>query len=222
MGTRKLENNAMRLYQVSDRTGIPKEDIIAILSRAGFLILGDKSNFVLKTQHLNVIQQHFSMAVKSYYNDARKNYKKFDNQKLDNVKRFLSQFINDFPFLINSLPNDIFFKSSLNLEKVKEYFYSLIFSYYRSVSNNLYRELERLKYRLKTRSFKSYNDLRKKSSLFFFSGHYYTFSEEEDSNYAIRLTRFRYSKKNITEALKIFLIDLKHKFWNQQIYLLQG
>ncbi|MFC6861257.1 hypothetical protein [Zunongwangia atlantica] len=221
MGTKKLDNKATRLYQVSERTGIPKENIIEILSEAGFLIIGDKSNFVLKRKHLEVIEHYFSLAIKNYFNEAKKNYKNYDNKKLEGVRRFLSNFLDEFPFLIESLPADSFFKTSLNLDRVKDYFYRLIFSIHNSSNSNLYKELKRLKYRVRPKSLKSYNDLRKKSAIFFISGHYYTFNTEEDSNYALQLNRFQVFKMSASEALNKFLIDLKHIFWNQKIYLLQ-
>ncbi len=220
MATKKLEYKAVRLNKVSERIGIPTENLISILSNAGFLIYGNKSNFVLNNQHLEVIQQYFSVAVKNYYNEVKEDYKNLGPQRLENLKNFFAHF-RSFSWFDRSISDEEFFQESLSLEKIKEYFYTVIFSYYIVENTALYKELIKLKYRLKKQTFEIQNDLRRRSSLFFFTGHYYTFTKEEDPYNAFQLTSLLALLNNANQALKEFLIDLKHLFWNQQIYLLE-
>ncbi len=216
MGTKKLERRALRIHQVADRTGLPKENIVGILENAGYLILGDQNNFVLKTEHLIIIEKHFNKAVKNLFKKSKKNYKFHEFEKNESLKKFFSNFIiRDIESYFRYQTIEDIYESRLSDYLIKEFFYRQILSLSVRLDNDFSNAIELLQFRIKNNSFRSYLDFRKKSILFLLSGHYYVFSSEEDnSEKAEQLTSFsELSIGKLKEALNKFITDLKHHSW---------
>lgn len=225
MGTKNKDRRALRIHQVSERTGLPKENIHAILENAGFLILGDPNNFILKSEHLVIIERHFNSAIKNLFKRSKKSYKYYEIEKNESLRRFFSNFIiKDIEFYFRRQDIEDIYECRLSDYLIKEHFYKLIFSFAIEIQNNFSNVIEKLQFQLKNNSLRSYLDYRKKSILFLLSGHYYIFPSEEDDSKNANLT-FSFSVlSQIREVLKKLIIDLKHFSWtvNTTKYLLKA
>lgn len=216
----ELAPKSLRIYEIARKLGITEKDVVAILSRAGFSIRGDVSNYILNNKQIIVINKHFIEAIKNLFKQSKKNYHDYDNMLLDNLRRFLSNFVLTDSDLTEVLSHEDFFKLRLDIQSIEAYFQRLLYSY-EIKDNSVVKILKELKYRI-TSNLKCNNDFRKKDSIFFFSRHYYIFSDEDSLN-ASQFFRFKSLKNKMTEALNKLLIELKHLYWNQKKqHLLQG
>ncbi|WP_291134433.1 hypothetical protein [Flavobacterium sp. UBA7663] len=189
---RKSKKHNVALHSVAKKLKISEESIVAILKEAGFEIYNFPYTF-LNEKHLEILSQKYVEAIKSFYSSSSKNFYDLNNYQQIEVKKFFTKFIRynlSFNTCNQELIDDNFFKSKLDSELIKDFFYRLIDEIeFEAIHGNIYhtdsisiegKEFTKFLYKIKLKTKSTFNNIKSKLFSILTTCHYYIFSDDED------------------------------------------
>jgi hypothetical protein len=228
---RKSRKYNVALHSVAKKLKISDESIVAILKDAGFEIYNFPQT-LLNEKHLEILSQKYVDAIKRFYNTSSKSYYDLTFDEQLEVKRFFQKFIrNDYFFerFNQDLPDSNFFKSKLDSELIKDFFYRLIYEVeFESAHGNVYyidsvtfecKEFTKFLYKVKLKIKSTFNNIKSKLFSILTSCHYYIFTDDEDHIAKAKLELCFSAVRNLSgEALKYINYLKFHIKWKELKY----
>lgn len=170
-----------KLYQIEDRLGMSRYEIISILEEAGYSI-PNKANYTLSFDQLSIISKAYEKSLKLLFKKHKKQVQSYDFDSLEDNANFFRAFIED-SYRFNDYE---LFNQELSSKLIENWVFNRVFAEY---SEDLFdKSFSRLVRKLKFQLQKLYRDLRIQISSIILSHHYHVFPSEEDNSEKINAT----------------------------------
>lgn len=163
----------VRLFKLAKGLNVSSDALFSILKQAGFVVPGNKFNFLLDENHLKIISNAYTNSVKDLFNRYRKIINTVSPRKKSGLFNFFKLFISD----SEAYNEDDIYSVELEINLIEKFFFSIVATANYEVRKNITRSY----IHVKIRTFKSFNEIQKKIISTFIKYHYYNFSTDEDS-----------------------------------------
>ncbi|MBA4240991.1 MAG: hypothetical protein C0448_09705 [Sphingobacteriaceae bacterium] len=164
-----------KLYQIEERLGMTRFEIISILEEAGYSI-PNKANYTLTFDQLSIISKAYEKSLKLLFKKYKKQTQNYDFNSIEENANYFRAFIEDSEWF-NSYE---IFNQELSSKLIENWVFNRVFATYSEelFDNSFSRLVRKLKFQLQ----KLYRDLRIQISSIILSHHYHVFPSEEDSS----------------------------------------
>lgn len=228
----KSRKHNVALSSVAKKLKISEESIVAILREAGFDIYNFPHTF-LNEKHLEILSQKYVEAIKNFYTSSSKNFYDLNTFEKLELKKFFAKFIR-YDFFLGSYNQELIdskvFKSKLDSELIKDFFYSLIEEIeFEAIHGNIYytniisvagKEFTKFLYKVKLKTKSTFNNIKSKLFSILTTCRYYIFTDDEDHTAKAKLELCFSAVRNLSgEALKNINYLKFHIKWTELKYL---
>jgi len=163
----------VRLHKLAKRLNVNSEALLALLKQAGYVVSGDKSNFFLDDNHLDIISKAYSNSVKDLFSKTGKVINTISQSKKSSLFNFFKIFISDSA----KYNEDNIYSGELDIDLIDKFFFSIVATVNYFTRGNITRSYIHVKIKI----IKSFIEIHKKTISTFIRYHYYNFSIDEDS-----------------------------------------